>query len=376
MWGHDSETGALFMFACGDTFQPGVLFLTKGNDPDSAPDILQMEITSPSEPLMNGVMYDGTPYVWSSERFFRLYPTLATGGFLITGGQALPTGGATFTAIEVPNGKGLFARWAFAVGPRIWLLAKEGIYETTGGEPKSITDEDLFLLFPHDGQPGQAVTIGTITINPPDFTQSANLRLSFYDNHLYFDFVDTGATRRTLVLNVMERNPNAQVWSVDDYTPTVAIHYGEEGRGVHSLLLGGTDGKVYQASGTVDGGGAAFPMEIRMPQLSELAGGYETSNDGYLGFVAPANLTLIINVDGVDNSITVVPTTLNAYLRQYVRGPALKAKLLAFGLTSTQGFRLFQRDCEFRIGVWGRTGEYEKKNPFSHIRRASVSKIA
>ena len=235
MWGPLAGETAGFLFACGDDFQPGVVFITKGNQPDSAPEVFQVELTSPSEPLMNGVVYDGRSYVFSSERLFALYPSFGAAN--------------VFTPREVPNGKGLFSRWGLAVGPSIWFLSKDGIYEFGAGGLRSITDSDLFEFFPGEGRVPRSVTLAGVTIDPPDFSQVSDLRLSYYDSYLYFSFIDTSANRRTLVYDTRTRG-----WFYDAYTPGIIIHSGEDGLGINSLLLGGTDGKVYQATGTDDNG--------------------------------------------------------------------------------------------------------------------------
>ena len=226
MWGPFGEgIGGVFMFACGAPNQPGTLFWTNGNDPDSADEKNQVEITSPSEPLMNGCVYDGRAYVWSTQRMWAvsMEPDPLTNRL-----TARPN--------EIPNGKGLFARFALAVGPKMWFIAQDGIYETVGAEPQLITS-DLYPLFPHDGQPGVAVN----GISPPDFSQPNSMDLNYADGMLYYDFVDLAGMRHTLVYNTLLNG-----WSYDAYTPMACTHYQEEGRGVRSVLLGGSDGRLYQ----------------------------------------------------------------------------------------------------------------------------------
>jgi hypothetical protein len=367
-WGPYAEGSASFFFACGDFYQPGTLFLTNGNNPDGASDTLQIECTSPSEPLINGCMFGTTPFVWSSGRLFLLQPNL---GSTVTSPTLLdPNAAQLFIPDPVPGSKGLFAPWAFSVGTMIHYLSGDGIYQSNGSGSDSITEEDLYLLFPHDGQPAQAVTVGTITINPPNMSLSSKLRLAEIDGFVYFDFVDINGTQRTLVYNIITK-----VWAVDDYTPTVGVHYQDEGQGVHAMILGGTNGIAYISGGPTDGTGFPFPCEMRMPQLSELPGGYEVPIDAFLGLQSSqnGNISLVVNVDGADNLIT-VPVTTN-YERLYQRLSAVKGKILAFGLAAPFGFTLFQRDCQVRCGNWGRADAAPPTNPFSDLRRAQSSKI-
>lgn len=360
-WGPYSEGSAAFFFACGSKLQPGVLFLLNGNNPDASSDTLQTIITQASEPLMNGCMYDGNPFVWSSDRLFRLTPNLGSLG---------PLGLQLFIPYEVAGKTGLFSRWAFCVGDLIYYLGKDGIYVSNGSSSQSITNTDLYLLFPHDGQPGQSVTIGSITFFPPDMTQTAKLRLSYIDQHVYFDYVDTSGAQRTMVYNTF-----ANIWGVDDYTPTVLTHYADEGDGAHAMILGGTDGKAYLSGGVTDGTGIAFPCEMRMSQMSELPGGYEMPYDAFLGLQGSqaGNVSLVLNVDGVDYPVSVPVTT--SYGRNYVRSQPVKGKILASALTASFPFSVFLRDCQIRCGAWGRDGEATPVNPFSSLRRAQTPKV-
>lgn len=218
-----------FFFGCGDDRNPGTIYATKGNDPDSAPDTHQLEVTGPSEPLMNGCVYDGKSLVASSERWFWVRRS---------------QGPNVLEHQELPVGRGLFARWALAVGPKIWFLGKDGIYETAGGPATCITDADLYPLFPHEGVPGVAVE----GYQPPDMTQTTRLRLAYADGWVIFDYQDTSGHQRTLVYDT-----RTGAWFPDVYTPAQLCHYEDEGSGLHNLISGGNDGRLYQAGGTADG---------------------------------------------------------------------------------------------------------------------------
>lgn len=167
LWG-DDQLGALF--ACGDTTNPGRLYWTTMNDPDSTRESNYLDITSPSEPLMNGVVYNGRSFVWSSERWFQILPDQL-------GWRA-----------EVLPGPGLFARWAITrePAPFICYLTRTGIMLTTGGQPVSITDGDLSPIFPNEAN------IGSQTYGIPSplmlAANESGLRLSWYDDVLYFDY--------------------------------------------------------------------------------------------------------------------------------------------------------------------------------------------
>jgi hypothetical protein len=248
-----------FTFACGDPNNPGILYFTKQFQPDSTTETHKIEITSPSEPLMNGVMYNGRSYVWSTERMFALYPAFNEA--------------ALFKWVEVPNGKGMIARWMLAVGPKIWFGAKDGIYETVGGEPISITDADLYPLFPHEGQDGEDVN----EILTPDFSQDTKLRLGYYDKYLYFDYRVTpdgpDGVSRTLVYDTRWAGWFYDEYIVEGEVRGVANHYGDEGEGAHGVFMGadtpGSDNRLLQLTGTSDLGPppGAFPNLDPLPEV-------------------------------------------------------------------------------------------------------------
>lgn len=238
-----------FIFACGDAYRPGSLYWTEGNNPESHPGSNTLEITSPAEPLMNGCIYNGNNFVFSTKRAWVVYPTL---------GQV-----SDFSAIEIPNSKGLYARWGLCVTPHgIVFIGKDGIYLTTGGQPQSLTDETLYPLFPQESQneaSGQTVIDGLngVTFASPDFTLPNDMRLTYGDGMLYFDYVDTEGTRRSLVYGFEQKKPG---WiSRDTYTPEITCRYFEQ---LHSesdetaswnkVVMGSTDGRVFQYGSYAD----------------------------------------------------------------------------------------------------------------------------
>lgn len=243
VWGPfgGGESG-VFLFACGDPLRPGTLYWTKGNSPEAAPDVNNLQITSPSEPLQSGLLYDGKSWCWSSDRMF----------------QVVPSFGAVsdFIALEVPSSKGLYAPWAKCAGPKIWYRSRDGIYETSGGgDFLNITDGDLYPLFPHEDQSATFAIDGLTGIAnpvlPPDDSQLQTQHLAYADGYLYFDYQDTAGNQVTLVYDTSQR-----VWiSRDIYAAhPVSCHYLEEGSSIHNLLMGTTTGFLAKYSGTSDFG--------------------------------------------------------------------------------------------------------------------------
>lgn len=250
-----------FVFACGDQNDLGSLKWTNGNDVDSANDANRLVITSPSEPLQNGCMYGGTGWVFSSERLFTIYPTF---------GQA-----TDFIAIEVPNSKGLFMRWCLCVGKKgVYFRARDGIYRTTGGEPESVTDPDLYSIFPHESSTssfvadGQAISPNGFggSFSPPDDTKETDQRLDYTDGFVYYTYVDQAGAKRTLV---MEEDTGGWV-SRDTYSPPMNRVYEYVGGDdyanstpIHQVVLCGTDGNLYQFSPNTSDNGTPIAGRIR-----------------------------------------------------------------------------------------------------------------
>jgi hypothetical protein len=221
-----------------DPNRPGTLVFTKGNDPDSAPETYFIEVTDPSSPLLNGGVFDSKVIVASNRGFFGIYPSFDNSSI--------------FTWQELPVGGGLLCRWGIWFGKRVYFVDKDGIFATVGSGKVPITG-DLDPLFPHDGQPGQA-TNGYL---PIDMTRTSDIRLSGSDSQLYFDYVDTGGNRCTWMYDEQVNG-----WFFDTYGTPALTHYAEEGKGVHSLLMGGTDGKLHQSAGLTDNG-AAIQCQVR-----------------------------------------------------------------------------------------------------------------
>lgn len=225
------------LLACGDIYRPGNLYWTNPNNPDGASSANNQEVTSPSEPLMNGFILGERAFVFSSERLYSVHTAFDDK--------------SQWTILGTPCQKGLYTNWAFCCegtkqGARCWFLAKDGIYETQGGEAKCITDVDLFPLFPNEGNEGVAAN-GYL---PPDMSQRTYLRLSYDKGKVYFNYKDTSGTPKCLVYD-----PLVEGWFPDDYQTDsqVFLHYSDEAReGLR--LLGCGSGKVMLSFGHGDNG--------------------------------------------------------------------------------------------------------------------------
>jgi hypothetical protein len=230
------------MFACGSAVEPNVVFWTNPDDPDSASDTNRNELSDPSDPLMNGFVYNGRAGVFSTKKLFLLNEAFDP----ISNFQY-------FTSDEVPNSKGLWARWAMAQTPYgIAFLAADGLYITDGsGAPTSISAA-LYPLFPHDGIAGTQVG----PYAPVDMTQVTKLRLSFIDGRLEFYYRDANNAAHVWIGKGLDTG--AIIWeSNDDYTPAMNVSFPAEGQSVHARYLCGTDGRLYQSTPTPSDSNAA-----------------------------------------------------------------------------------------------------------------------
>jgi hypothetical protein len=216
IWGpYGIGSGGAFVFGCGGSasggtsmVDAGTLYWTNGNDPDSADIANSLVVTSPSEPLRGGCIYDGTSYVFSTERMFRIYPGAVAG---------------QFTVQEIPGGKGLWAEYSLTVQSNgiadqsITWVGKDGIYDwsSTAGLI-CLTDRDLYPFFPHDNLPGiDLATLfpflaGTeaVPVFPPDFSAAKMRfhRLCWFQGELFYDFPTTNSSYMTLVFDSKQAN--------------------------------------------------------------------------------------------------------------------------------------------------------------------------
>ncbi len=211
-WGPLNET----FFGCGDPVNPQRLYWTNPGDADTTRQTNWLDITTPSEPLMNGVIYNGRCYVWSSERFFQVLPESQDESGAVTG----------WNYVEIPSGKGLWARWAFTnpqsiPGDVLFFLSKDGIYGTDGGSPSDITAEDLRPLFPNEGNIGEDINTVPAPFMVPG--AGAQFRLSYYDDYLYFDYPDDTLAIELAVVFADDMNN----WGDDVGTPILQAAFTE-----------------------------------------------------------------------------------------------------------------------------------------------------
>lgn len=224
----------LYIFGIGDKNAAGTIYWLDGNSPDTQSDLNRLEITSPSEPLVSGVIYDGYAFVWSTARSFTMQPTINSDGSF------------GFLARENANSRGLFCRTGIAVGPsHIYFLSEnaDGIYRVQGnGNPECITSGGLSNLFFNNGQAPKPITLvdGTI-VYPPNFTNTDAIRFFCTNDYLFCRFVDTNGSQVALVYDI----EIGDFISYDVYIDGIVnAFYKEELESGTNLLVGISNGRI------------------------------------------------------------------------------------------------------------------------------------
>lgn len=356
LWGPTDNTG--FFFAVGDPLRPGTLYFTKGNNPDSAPDTNQIEVTSPSEPLMNGVIMNGLAMVFSTERAWWIYPQFANVLATVIG-----TIGSPFYLIETISNRGLYAKNGICTdgGGRVFFVSKDGIYESAGGPGKCITDS-IYTMFPHEGGPQVGMPINGDILDPPDYTNPDSMALAFVDDRLYFDYVSRGIPR-TMVYDVM-----TGMWSQDTLGITGAFtaHAPNEGGAIGTLV--GILGTPHATIRTF----VAFSTEpiqmVAQPDFQEYQSPawqhVKELNAEYQLPTGTANLQFIPD-QGIAIPSIAVPTAANQIKSLLIAPAPNKFKLLQFILVANDPqFRMWTDGWEVKLGAWGRDTPYQVVKPF------------
>lgn len=230
-WGPDAYGT---VFACGDPLRLGTVYWTKPFQPDSAPDTNNLEITSPSEPLLGGQVVAGISLISSPQRWWAL--------IFQPGNTVQP-----YYPVEQPVTRGSISPYGSATdGKVVYFWAKDGIWDTSG---KCHTDLDLYNLFPHEGVTGSNVTSNSFTFYAPDYKRAGEFRLCFANSYLYADYQDLTGTQRTLILDLRTGS-----WSTDVYADSMRVHYHPEQQAgtvlsdttlYPALLLADINGKVW-----------------------------------------------------------------------------------------------------------------------------------
>ena len=128
------------------------------------------------------------------------------------------SGAVVFAPYQIQCQRGLVAPYGICTDKtRIFFWAKDGIGFHSGGPYTSLTDLDLYLLFPHEGTdtPKNIVRNG-VTYYAPDYSRAATFRLTWINDFLYADYQDSTGTPRTLVCFL-----KTGAWVQDQYANSI-----------------------------------------------------------------------------------------------------------------------------------------------------------
>lgn len=273
------------LFACGDPHRPGHVYYCIAGQPDHWDAFGVVEVCSPSEELLNGGVSGQQAFVFSRQRLYFLYPGL--GGYPGFGGSA-----GTLVSAPSQCTRGPLGRWAFCTGPGglIFFVAADGVFSTSGG-PESWLSEKINPLF---------LGVAVNGYQPIDKTHVNAIRLTTYQNCLYFQYDDTAGHRNVLVYSLL-----LQFWRHYSFAQSPSVLEGEADA---DLLLLGCAGASYTLGGTSDSG-AAIPCTIRTGSAS--GGRREEKLFGDIFLDADPNgnelsLQVFLNEESVANSVIAI----------------------------------------------------------------------
>jgi hypothetical protein len=238
-----------FLFGVGDTTNPGFVYYTNGNDPESASDKNFIELCPPSEKLMNGVVLDGIPYCFSDIRSWRILPSFS-------GGQS--GGGSDFYPQETAMGKGLMGRWCIDVGDAIYFASFDGIYRSRGDALEDITTDSLAPIFRRDGTNTTfSAPVSSISFSTADEDEHS---LIYSFDGLYFTYKGLDGNRYTFYYSFM-----TQGWVLDTTSPSSILRSAREIRSedADNVLVGRVDGRLLiRGNSTFTDNGVAISCRV------------------------------------------------------------------------------------------------------------------
>ena len=203
----------------------------------------------------------------------------------------------------------------------MYFRSKDGIYRSPGGHgAESITDDDLYPLFPHETQAGKdsSITVAgtTYTVYAPNPAQAEYEVLSISNGFIYWDYIDNAGTQRTLVYDTRTKG-----WVPDIYQVPTACHSNAVGN-VTQVLMGCTDGTIRQ----IATGGPEIASAVLLTNCFNAgeARADKRFGDIFLDAALPSNLTVQVASDLFESSFspsTVLPAAGSARNRYVVDIP-------------------------------------------------------
>jgi hypothetical protein len=176
-----------YIFAVGDPERPGVVYWTKGAPaPDNSGEIYATQVSSSAEPLINGFIFGGESYVWTSEKLY----ALDWNGYSVAGGE--------FTPREIPLSMGISSPKAFTTSPQgVFFLSKDGIFKTDCSSfADPITKDTLRPIFLGKEAYG---------LKPIDWDRSDDIQMEVASQEFHFLYYDTEGDRKHLIYDIQHK---------------------------------------------------------------------------------------------------------------------------------------------------------------------------
>ncbi len=133
------------------------------------------------------------------------------------------------------------------------------------------------------------------------------------------------------------------------------------------MLIGGDNGRLYQAGNTTDDGQSIAWVWATAPTAHGLPGVFSV-HDLMIAHQSTQDLQLIVAYDGVAMQYT-VPASGGFYVRAYSLLAALKGYQVVYGLSSGAPFRVFRDETLARVQAWGEANGYISVQPLGGVRR-------
>jgi hypothetical protein len=351
LWGPSDNIP--FACGCGDPLRPGTMYWCKGNNLDSAPDTNQQDLTDPSEPLVNGVYSGGRGIVFTIKRAIAVTPNFSASA------TATGTVGGTWSMRTTGITRGLFIPNCLVIsgGGNLFFRVDDGVHISPGGSAsKSITDETLYPLFPHENSTPQPVVRNGVTIWPPNDALPQKQKFTMIGAYLYWDFVGTDGNQHTLVFDEA-----AMGWIWDINSPPITARASNDAVSVQGVLCGCSDGTIRQLSST--------SSAVETATATVLSGAIGGKGYGHVGaMVVEYSSLLPITLNGIAadvgngsygfNTIT-LPATGGAITKLFLRPTPNKFKLIQFAFSFTDPAAQINLDGSLvYIKAWGSEGAY------------------
>ena len=224
-----------YMMGVGERYRPGYVYWCNAYNPDAAGAENCMEVTGSGEPLVTGFIYNGRAYVASKNNIYVIYPST--------------TGDSTFTNLSTNAGMGVWHRHSVTVGPKVWFLGKQGIYEFDGGNAINITENSLIRPLFYGGQYDTTLW----THDPVDWIATdEELRLAWMDPYLYFHYKGY----RSFTANTWRYHVYAQRWEPWDVNvgENIRLMVGSSHPNKIRYYFGSYSSQLYQQDGYSDDG--------------------------------------------------------------------------------------------------------------------------